>query len=282
MVISDTTMLGENQPAVCYALRGLIGFQIDVYGPVNDLPSGSLYGGAVQNPIHALAGLLASMRDESGRIAIEGFYDQVLPITEQERESLAGLPFRDADMIERLGVTALFGEAGYTTLERAWTRPTLEVNGIYGGYQGEGSKTIIPSSAHARITCRLVPDQNPDTILSLIEKHIQKHTPPGVKITIKSDGGQGPCKMPIDHPAIRLAAEAYEHAYGVPCHYIRAGGSIPVVETFSRLFSVPVVLMGFGLPTGNVHGPNEHFSLRNFDKGLRTLCYYWLHLEEGL
>ncbi|WP_338048671.1 dipeptidase [Paludifilum halophilum] len=279
VVISDTAMLDENQPAVCYALRGLVGFQIDVRGPIHDLPSGSIYGGAVQNPIHALVELTASMRKENGSIAIEGFYDDVRPMTRHEREAIADLPFRDAEMIQRLGVPTLFGEEGYTTLERAWTRPTLEVNGIYGGYQGEGSKTIIPSTAHAKVTCRLVPDQQPTTILNRIEEHIQKYTPQGVEVTMTGDRGEGPYMTLIDHPANRLAAEAYEYAYGVPCHYIRAGGSIPVVETFFRLFDIPVILMGFGLPSGNVHGPNEHFSLRNFDKGLRTLCYYWLHLE---
>lgn len=282
VVISDTAMLGENQPAVCYGLRGLIGCQIDVRGPRFDLPSGAIYGGAVQNPIHALVELLAGMRDHEGRILIEGFYDDVLPISEHERAELAKLPFADNEMMQRLEVLELFGEQGYTTLERAWARPTLEVNGIYGGYQGEGGMTIIPSTAHAKITCRLVPNQDPQAIFNQIESHVHKHLPPGVTVTVSSDEGAWPYLTPIDHPAIQLAAEAYESAFGVPCHYIRAGGSIPVVETLSLLFHVPIVLMGFGLPTGNVHGPNEFFSLRCFDQGVRTLCYYWLHLTDRM
>ncbi|MFD1409071.1 dipeptidase [Kroppenstedtia eburnea] len=280
-VISDTAMLGENQPAVCYALRGLLGVQIDVRGPATDLPSGSIYGGAVQNPIHALVHLLSSMRNDNGRIAVKGFYDEVLPVPEQEREALAGLPFRDSDLVKRLNVPELFGEEGYTTLERAWIRPTLEINGIHGG--GEGGQTIIPSTAHAHVTCRLVPDQNPQVIFNRLAKHIQEHTPPGVEVTVTAeDPGHKPYMTPINHPAIRLAAEAYENAYGVPCHWIRAGGSILVVETLADLFDIPVVLMGFGLPDGNVHGPNEYFSLQNFDKGFRTLCFYWLRLKDCL
>ncbi len=279
VVISDTAMLRENQPAVCYGLRGLLGVQIDVQGPAMDLPSGSIYGGAVQNPLHALVHLLSSMRKDNGRIAVEGFYDEVLPVTKEEREAWAGLPFRDTEWAQRLKVPELFGEEGYTMLERAWARPTLEIHGVRGG----GEQTIIPSTAHAHVTCRLVPEQDPQVIFRRLEKHILAHALPGVKVTVTAeDSGYKPYMTPINHPAIRLAAEAYEHVYGVPCHWIRAGGSIPVVETLARQFEIPVVLMGFGLPDGNVHGPNEYFSLRNFDKGLLTLCYYWLQLKESL
>jgi acetylornithine deacetylase/succinyl-diaminopimelate desuccinylase-like protein len=280
VVISDTAMLGENQPAVCYGLRGLAGFRIEVRGPSTDLPSGGVYGGAVQNPIHALVQLLASMRDEHGRITVDGFYEDVIPPTPQEKAALAALPFDEETMKARIQVKELFGEKGFTALERAWVRPTLEINGIVGGYYGESGKTIIPATACANVTCRLVPHQDPYKIMQQIEEHIRTHTPPGVTVTITEREAARPYVTPIDHPAIQLAASAYESAYGTRCYFIRAGGSIPVVETLSRLLQVPVVLMGFGLPDANVHGPNEYFSLDNFDKGLRTLVYYWRHLPD--
>lgn len=279
VVISDTAMLGPSQPAVCYGLRGLVALQIDVKGAKTDLHSGGMYGGAVQNPIHALIELLGTMRSPDGKVTISGFYDQVLPLTDQEREAFRRLPFNDEEMKQRLGVADLFGEQGYTTLERAWARPTFEVNGIFAGYQGEGCKTIIPCEAHAKITCRLVPAQEPDQILACIEKHIRSHTPKGVTISLHNqEDGTFPYITPIDHPVIQLAAQAYESAYGVPAYFIRAGGSIGIVEAFSRVLRIPIVLMGFAVPTSNAHAPNEHFLLENFDKGLQTLCYYWTNL----
>lgn len=282
IVISDTAMLSENQPSICYALRGLLGFQIDVKGPRVDLHSGSMYGGAVQNPIHALVQLLASMRNEKGQITIDGFYEDVVPITEEEKQSLLSLPFHEKELMERIGVTELSGEEGYTTLERVWVRPTLEINGIDGGYQGEGIKTIIPSEAHAKVTCRLVPDQDPATIERCIRKHIERHTPKGVQVDIKFREHSHPYAISIHHPLIQLAAESYGRAYGVPACLVRAGGSIPIVEHLYRRLKCPVILMGFGSPTANVHAPNEHFSLDNFEKGILTLCDYWLNLASVL
>lgn len=281
LVISDTPMLEKGKPAICYGLRGLAGLQIDVKGPNSDLHSGN-YGGVVQNPIHALVELLASMRNADGRITIEGFYDRVKPLTDEEREEYRRLNQDEERLRKELGVPELFGEKGYTAMERNWGRPTLEINGIYGGFQGERIKTVIPSEAHAKITCRLVPDQEPDEILSLIEKHIAAHTPPGVTVTTTRFDTGRPYMTPIDHPAIHAASRAYEKAYGVPAAYIRMGGSIPIVETFVRFLKLPVILMGFGLPNENFHAPNEFFTLENFDKGLDTLAYYWQELKTAL
>lgn len=281
LVISDTTLYAKGKPAICYGLRGLCGMQIDVKGAKGDLHSG-LYGGAVQNALHALVQLLDSMRNEEGEITVKGFYDKVQPLTEEERQAYASLPFDAEAYRQELGVPELFGEKGYTTLERTWVRPTLEVNGIYGGFQGEGIKTVLPAEAHAKITCRLVPDQDPQEISELIQQHIQAHTPPGVTVTTTLFDQGKPFVTPFDHPAIQAAGRAYQKAYGVEPAYTRMGGSIPIVETFGTLLDIPVVLMGFGLPEENFHAPNEHFHLENFDKGLVTLCHYWFELEQAL
>ncbi len=281
LVISDTPMLEKGKPAICYGLRGLCGLQIDVKGPKGDLHSG-LYGGAVQNPIHALVHILKSMRDDEGKILVDGFYDRVIPLSEKEREEFARLGQMDENIRTELNVPALFGEKGYSALERTWARPTLEVNGIYGGFQGEGIKTVIPSEAHAKITCRLVPDQDPEEIAALIQQHVKKHMPPGVTVSFQLFDKGKPFMTPPDHPSIQAAAHAYEKAYGVSPAYTRMGGSIPIVETFVTVLNVPAVLMGFGLPDENFHAPNEHFNLENFDKGLLTLCHYWFELEKSL
>jgi acetylornithine deacetylase/succinyl-diaminopimelate desuccinylase-like protein len=281
LVISDTPMLEKGKPAICYGLRGLCGLQIDVKGPKGDLHSG-LYGGAVQNPIHAIVQLLDSMHSKDGKIKIEGFYDSVIAMTEEEKEAYRALNHDEEKIRRELNVPELFGENGYSMLERTWVRPTLEINGIYGGFQGERIKTVLPSEAHAKITCRLVPDQDPDEIVELIQQHIKKHTPPGVTVSVKLFDKGRPFVTPFDHPAIQAAGKAYETAYGVAPAYTRMGGSIPIVETFGRLLDLPVVLMGFGLPDENFHAPNEHFNLENFDKGLLTLCHYWYELERTL
>lgn len=281
LVVSDNPMLEKGKPTVCYGLRGLTGLQIDVKGAKGDLHSG-LYGGTVQNPIHALAELLASMHNEDGRITVDGFYDKVEPLKDEEREEYKALNFDEEKMRKELDVPELFGEKGYSSLERTWVRPTLEVNGIYGGFQGEGIKTVLPSEAHAKITCRLVPDQDPVEIADLIRKHIASHTPSGVTVETTLFDQAKPFVTPYDHPAIQAAGRALEKSYGVSPAIIRMGGSIPVVETFSQLLKLPVVMLGFGLPDENLHAPNEHFHLENFDKGLETLCDYWFELEKSL
>lgn len=281
LVVSDNPMLEKDQPTVCYGLRGLCGMQIDVKGTEGDLHSG-LYGGMVQNPIHALTELLASMRNEDGQIMIDGFYDKVIPLTAEERKAYEELNDDEEQTRRSLGVPELFGEKGYSALERTWVRPTLEVNGIYGGFQGEGIKTVIPSEAHAKITCRLVPNQDPAEIADVIRTHIDNHTPPGVTIKTTLFNQAKPFVTPFDHPAIQAAGRSLKKSYGVSPAVIRMGGSIPVVETFSQLLRLPVVMLGFGLPDENLHAPNEHFNLENFDKGLTTLCDYWFELERSL
>jgi acetylornithine deacetylase/succinyl-diaminopimelate desuccinylase-like protein len=281
IVISDTGMIERGKPTICYGLRGLCGVQIDVTGPKSDLHSG-LYGGAVQNPIHALVEIVNSFHNEHGQITVEGFYDQVAELTPAEKAAYEALGIKDESFIEQLGVTEMFGEAGFTTQERTWVRPTLEVNGIYGGFQGEGIKTVLPSEAHAKITCRLVPDQDPDVIVELLQKHIKEHTPLGVTVNVSLFDKGKPFVTPFDHPAIQAAGRAYEMVYKVPTAFTRSGGSIPIVAAFDQILGKPVVLMGFGLPDENFHAPNEHFHLENFDKGMETICYYWFELEQSL
>ncbi|MGE7696191.1 dipeptidase [Lysinibacillus sp. NPDC094177] len=279
ILISDTGLYGPGKPAVCYGLRGLTGIQIDVRGSKGDLHSG-LYGGGVQNAIHALADILASFRDEHGTIQVEGFYDKVLPLSEEEREAYRALGFDEESVKEEVGVKELFGEAGYSYLERTWARPTLEVNGVFGGFSGEGIKTVLPAEAGAKITCRLVPNQEPDEIVALLKAHIEKHKPTGIEVTISEFDKGRPFLTPFDHPFIQAAGRSYEKVYNVPTAYTRGGGSIPIVAAFDEILELPVVLMGFGLSSENFHAPNEHFHLENFDKGLRVLSDYLFEVAE--
>ena len=273
ILISDTSLYAPGKPAVCYGLRGLTGVQIDVRGAKGDLHSG-LYGGGVQNAIHALAQILASFRDEHGTIQVEGFYDNVRPLSEEERQAYRDLNFDEEALKEEVGVKQLFGEKGYSYLEQTWARPTLEINGVFGGFSGEGIKTVLPAEAGAKITCRLVPDQDPDEIVALLKAHVEKHKPVGVDITISEFDKGAPYITPFDHPVIQAAGRSYERVYEVPTAFIRGGGSIPIVAAFDQILALPVVLMGFGLTSENFHAPNEHFHLENFDKGLRVLGDY--------
>jgi len=278
IVISDTGMQGPGQPAVCYGLRGLTGVQIDIQGAKGDLHSG-LYGGGVQNPLHAIAQLIASFRDQEGTIAVEGFYDEVRPLTEEEREAYKALNFDEDALKEELEVPTLFGEKGFSYLEQTWARPTLEVNGLYGGFSGEGIKTVLPAEASAKITCRLVPDQDPEDIVQKLKAHIENHKPAGVTVTVSEFDKGKPFITPFDHPAIQAAGRSYEKVYQVPTAYTRGGGSIPIVAAFDEILQLPVVLMGFGLSTENFHAPNEHFHLENFDKGLRVIGDYYYEIK---
>ena len=273
ILISDTSLYAPGKPAVCYGLRGLTGIQIDVRGAKGDLHSG-LYGGGVQNAIHALAEILASFRDEHGTIQVEGFYDNVRPLSEEERQAYRDLNFDEEALKEEVGVKQLFGEKGYSYLEQTWARPTLEINGVFGGFSGEGIKTVLPAEAGAKITCRLVPDQDPDEIVALLKAHVEKHKPAGVDITISEFDKGAPYITPFDHPVIQAAGRSYERVYEVPTAFTRGGGSIPIVAAFDQILQLPVVLMGFGLTSENFHAPNEHFHLENFDKGLRVLGDY--------
>jgi acetylornithine deacetylase/succinyl-diaminopimelate desuccinylase-like protein len=281
LVVSDTTMFQPGQPSVCYGLRGLAALQVNVFGANGDVHSG-LYGGAIPNPIHALVSILSALHDEQGRVTVPGFYGDVETVAEDERKAMVSLSTGDEEMAKSLGISALFGESGYSTLERLWVRPTLEINGIYGGFQGAGTKTVIPSEAHAKITCRLVPNQEPQKIQQSVSAWLQQIAPPGVRVEVQLLDGSKPFLTPFHHPAIQLAAKAYEHAYGVPAVFTRMGGSIGIMEDFDRVLHIPSVLMGFSLDNDNFHAPNEHFALENFDKGLRALCYYWNNLADVL
>lgn len=276
VVISDGPMLSAKTPSICVGLRGICALELEVQGAKSDLHSG-LYGGGVVNPLTALTTLLASMRNKDGSIAIEGFYEGVIPLSDVMRESYQRLPFDEAEIRQQLGVDELTGEAGYSYLERTTARPTLEIHGIIGGYQGEGVKTVIPSKACAKLTCRLVDEQDPKHILHLIERHIEKYKPQGVQVRITPMDQGEPFVIAPDHAYIQAAARSFEHGFGKKPVFIRSGGSIPIVATFASMLHTPVVMLDFGLPEENLHAPDEHFHLEQFDRGLRTVTAF---LEE--
>jgi acetylornithine deacetylase/succinyl-diaminopimelate desuccinylase-like protein len=273
VIISDSSLLEKGKPSICTGLRGICSMEITVSTARTDLHSG-LYGGAVPNSLHALVALLASLHDEKGRVSVEGYYEGVPELTELEIADLASYNPDERKLAEDLGLESLYGEAGYSFTERTGARPTLELNGVYGGFQGEGTKTVIPKEAHAKITCRLVGNQDPGRTMDRVERHLRKHIQPGAKLTFRP-GDQAPAFScdPSD-PMLQLAADAYEEVYGVRAVFTKDGGSIPVVAEFARVLAVPVVMMGFGLPDENLHAPDEHLNLDNFDKGLITLVTY--------
>src|SRR5690349_1124989 len=262
-LISDTSMFARGVPSVCYGLRGLSYMQVNVTGPNKDLHSGS-FGGSVYNPIQALAEIIARLHDERGRIAIPGFYDKVRKLTAKERSAFRKLPWNDKRYAKELGVAALHGEKGFTTLERLWARPTLECNGIWGGFTGDGAKTVLPSKASAKISMRLVPDQKSEVIARLFEKQIRKLAPKGVTVTVDSLHGGEAAITPLESPGVRAAAAAIEKGFGKKPLYQREGGSIPIVVQFKELLGLDTVLLGFGLPDENAHAPDEFLSLDNF------------------
>ena len=273
VLISDTTMFAEGRPALCYGLRGLAYFQVEAEGANSDLHSGA-YGGAVANPIQALSTLLAGLKDERQRIAIPGFYDDVRTVDAAERARLASLPHDDRAYAALLGVEALSGEEGYSTLERTWIRPSLDINGIWGGFSGPGSKTVLPARAGAKLSFRLVPDQDPERVERLLRADLERRCPAGVKLTITAMHGASPWVTNPDHPYIRAAGQALAQAFGREPVYIREGGSIPVVTTFAALLGVPVVLLGVGLQEDRPHAPNEHFALSSFHGGARAAAAF--------
>jgi len=273
-LISDTGFFEGNLPAITVGLRGLMYAQIDVTGTAVDLHSGG-YGGAVQNPANALATIIAGLKGSDGRIRIPGFYDDVVELTPADRERFASLPFDEAEYQSRLGLPALFGEEGYTTLERRGARPTLDVNGIWGGFQGEGSKTIIPAHAHAKVSCRLVPNQDPDRIFAAFRDYVLEIAPEGVRTEVRSLGGGQPSVTPVDHPATQAAARALEATFGRQPLYLREGGSIPICASFESVLGLPVVLLGFDPPDQQAHAPNEWMDLRNYETGIRTVARMW-------
>jgi acetylornithine deacetylase/succinyl-diaminopimelate desuccinylase-like protein len=268
VVISDTTMHSLNQPAISTSFRGMMYVEATVHGPAFDLHSGQ-HGGVVHNPVQALCEIIAGLHHPDGRVAVDGFYDRVRPIDDAEREELAGL-YSEADFYAETGAPQPWGEAQYSLRERIVARPTLELNGIIGGFTGEGRKTVIPAKATAKISCRLVPDQDPYEIEQLVRRQIEALTPPTVRVEVKTLSYGYPIRVPTDSPAIRAAVRAYEKGFGLRPIFMRKGGSLPAVALFSKMLGVPVVLAGYGLPTDRVHGPNERFHLACYQRGLRT------------
>jgi acetylornithine deacetylase/succinyl-diaminopimelate desuccinylase-like protein len=267
VVISDSPMFDRGVPSICYGLRGLVYFQIDLRGTKSDLHSGS-FGGAVANPAFVLATVLAQMKDKSGRIRIPGFYDEVRPLDEAEREEFKRLPFNETRYRKELGAPKLFGERGFSTLERIWGRPTFEVNGLLSGFTGEGAKTVIPAVAMAKVSMRLVPDQNPDTIAERFEAYVRKVTPKTVELRVTRMHGGRPWMTGFDNPFVQAAGRAIELGFGERPVFNREGGSIPVVSTFQEVLGLPAVLFGVGLPDENAHAPNEKLDLGNFHNGV--------------
>ena len=264
-------------PSLTTRTRGLVALQIDVRGPNHDLHSG-MYGGGIQNPIHALTSILSSMHDTQGRVTVEGFYRNVHGIAAGEREAIEAIPIDETEYKRELEVADLFGEAGYATWERLWIRPTLEINGIWGGFQGEGPKTVLPSLAHAKITCRLVPNQDAEEIATLIEDHVGKFSPPGVVVSVQRfPGSAKPYVMPMDHPALASARDVLRKVYGRAPLVTPVGGTLPFAGLVTEILGIYLVYFGFGGRGNNVHGPNESFPLEAFDKGVRV---YYAFMEE--
>lgn len=276
VVSADGVQWQEDQPAIYLGFKGICALQIDVRGPDTDLHSG-IFGGTVQNPLHALTQLINSMRDAHGEICVEGFYDDVRPLSEWDRQQIAAVPFDEEAYKTRLGVTTLFGEPGYTTLERAWSRPTLEVVGLWGGFQDEGIKAVMPAESHAKISCRLVANQTPQGITEAITRHVLRHTPPGVTATVCSLDSQAfPYTIPTDHPGNQVAHAVLKKVYGKDPYYVRLGGTLPICDMFLDKLSAYTVMFAFGLDDECIHAPNEFFRLSSFDRGLQA---YGLFLE---
>jgi acetylornithine deacetylase/succinyl-diaminopimelate desuccinylase-like protein len=274
VVISDSPMFDRGIPSICYGLRGLVYFQIDLRGSSTDLHSGS-FGGAVANPAFVLAQILAQMKDRGGRIKIPGFYDAVVPLRQEERDAWAKLPFNEKKYKKDFGIPRLFGESGYTTLERTWARPTFEVNGLLSGFTGEGAKTVLPAVAMAKVSMRLVPNQDPNVIAGLFETHMKKLAPKTVELKLTRMHGGKPWMTAFDNPFVQAAGRAIERGFGKTPVFTREGGSIPVVSTFQEELGLPSVLFGVGLPDENAHAPNEKLDVSNFHNGIIASAYLY-------
>ena len=279
VLVSDTSMFAPGEPSIVYSLRGLAYMEINVQGPNRDLHSGS-YGGAVQNPLNALATIISKLKDEYGHIKVEGFYDDVLALTEQERADLAALGHSDERLKQDVNVQTLFGEEGYSSIERLGARPTLDVNGFLGGFTGEGAKTVLPARAMAKVSMRLVPHQRHDDIANKFISYVKSITPPGVTVEVTDLHGADPVLVNRDSPAMYAAVKALEETFGTTCRFTREGGSIPVVLLFDQVLGVPTVLMGFGLNNENAHSPDEHFDLGNFHTGMKAAARYYKLVAE--
>ena len=277
--VSDTAMFGRGIPSLCVGLRGLMYIEVHVEGPKSDLHSGS-FGGGILNPVNALAKMIARLHDDDGKIAVPGFYDKVVTLTKAEKDEIASLPFDEAEWRASTGAPAVFGEKGYSTLERIWTLPTLDCNGIGGGFQGEGSKTIIPARAMAKISCRLVPHQEPEEIADQVTAYLKKIAPPGITVRVVRLHGGRPYLAPTDHPVFEVAKRAFSKAFGKPTVFIREGGSIPFVRTIADVTGKPCLLMGFGQPDENAHAPNEWIDLENYHLGIKSAAHLYDELAK--
>jgi len=272
VVVSDTAMFAKGVPSICHGLRGLTYLQVDLRGTDSDLHSGT-FGGAVINPAFALVQMLAQLKDSKGKVRVPGFYDKVRKLTASERKAFRSLPHNDAKYKKAIGAPELFGEAGFSTLERTWARPTLEINGIWGGFSGEGAKTVIPAEAHAKISCRLVPNQAPREIARKVEAYLKKIAPRAVTLKVRNLHGGEAWLAETTHPALQAAGRAVRRAFGKVPVFMREGGSIPVIASFDRILRVPAVLLGIGLHDDNLHAPNEKMDLDNFFRGNEAAAY---------
>jgi acetylornithine deacetylase/succinyl-diaminopimelate desuccinylase-like protein len=274
-LVSDTALYAEGMPTLCIGLRGLIYLEVEASGPARDLHSG-LYGGAAPNAVFGLMELLAKAKDGDGRIQIPGIYDQVEPPAAAEKESWARLPFDEKEFLNKeVGSTQLTGEREFSTLEKVWARPTFEVHGIAGGFTGAGAKTVIPAKATAKVSFRLVPQQDPDKVVSAFRSWVAANTPAGIRTEVRLLSASPAVMVNPDHPAIQVAAEAFEDVLGQPTVFIRSGGSIPIVGDFAKHLGIPTVLMGFGLPDDGLHSPNEKYRLENYYTGIRTIAHFF-------
>ncbi len=274
-LVSDTSMYAPGLPTLNVGLRGLIYMEVEATGPSRDLHSG-VYGGASPNPIFGLIELLGTVKNAKGKIKIKGFYDDVQPPSAAELASWEKLPFDEDEFLQsEVGSTKLTGEKNHTVLERVWSRPTFEVHGIAGGFTGAGSKTVIPAKAMAKVSFRLVPDQDPEKIIDAFRKHVQKHTPRGVQVEVRVLGSGPGLMVNTDHPAIQVAAQAMQDIFQKPTVFTRSGGSIPIVGDFARFLGIPTILMGFGLPDDGLHSPNEKYSVDNYYKGIMTVAHFF-------
>jgi acetylornithine deacetylase/succinyl-diaminopimelate desuccinylase-like protein len=277
IVVSDTTMWAADTPSICTGMRGLAEAEITVTGPTRDLHSGS-FGGGVPNPAHVLASLLAGLHDADGRITLPGFYDDVVPLSEEERALLAKLPFDEASWLADAGDSrATYGEAGYTTLERIWARPTAEVNGLWGGHTGPGGKTIIPKAAHAKLSFRLVADQEPAKVVESLGKYLKAATPNGCVVTLTAKPGVRPCRSAIDSPAVAAARRAMERAFGREVLFTKEGGSGPEAD-LADILGAPLVFVAVGLDADRIHAPNEYVDLSRLLRGAESVAYLWEEL----
>ena len=280
LVVSDTSMLGPGVPSVTYGLRGLSYYQVEITGPAQDLHSG-VFGGAVPNPLTILSELFAKMHDKNFRVTVPGFYDDVAALSRAERKALSSLPWKLSQFKKNVGAPGLAGEKGFSVVEQIWCRPTLELNGVWGGYMSEGAKTVIPSKAWAKFSTRLVPNQNPQKIVKAVEKHVRALLPRTVSCDFEVLSSGKPWVAPYNHPFFAAAHRALEKGFGKKAVFIREGGSIPFVTDMYDTFKIPCILMGFGLPDENAHAPDEHLSLDNYFGGIRAAALFYQELARA-